>query len=271
MEETGLAFLHKGEEVLTPDQRRADQTLKNVEVDIDTDAIQKAIEDGIETAMSKSKVKFEKDTVIAELEDNTVVLADRTVELADRTVELADRTVELADRTVSLDTTEVRAVLENNTVSLDTTEIIARLDTDTVRAVLDTDTINVNVTADFTGGAGADIEAFIENNNARLTALEGETEAASSNRSEIDALAQELSALDIENSVQMWNEIESLRTDVKNVNSELTGRFTSFENELISIRSDLTTNWNDHVAITGAAYQARITAEKALARAMNAS
>jgi len=210
MQEDGLAFLHAGEEVRTPEQQRADQTLKKVE--IDTDAIQKAVEDGIDAAMGRAEVK-------------------------------------LAD-------TEVTAKLDTDTVKLDTTEI----------------TVTVNTSAI---AGGADIEAFIENNNARLSALEGETEsfkiAINNNESQIEELTQQMSVLDVENSVQLWNNIESLRTDVKNVNSEVTGRLTSYDNQLIALRRDLTDNANEHTSIAGIAAQARAAAEKALARAMNSS
>jgi len=205
MPEDGLAFLHAGEEVRTPEQQRAAQTLN-----IDTDRIQRAVEDGITTAMSNTEVK-------------------------------------LAD-----------------------TEVIAKLDTDTVK--LDTTEITVNVESTATAG-GAEIQAFMDNSTARMSALEGETQTFTnvikSQSEEITALNQEIQSLDIQTSADLWDSVEDLRTDVANINADFSGRFTSYDNQITSLRRDLTENYNAHREIQSTAQQARSTATQAMSRTMN--
>jgi len=188
--EDQLAFLHKGEEVRTPEQARASNSLN-----LDLGSIQRAVEDGITNAMSKAEVK------------------------------------------------------------LDTTEI----------------TVNVKSTAT----AGADIEAFMENNNTRVSTLEGETKTFArtlkTHDDQITALNNDLDSLDIENAAELWDSVETLRTDVRNIEADFTGRFTSFDSQITSLRRDLTQNYTDHREILSTANTARMTAEKAMSRSMSST
>jgi chromosome segregation ATPase len=106
-----------------------------------------------------------------------------------------------------------------------------------------------------------------------MSALEGETETFNSaikgQSEEITALNQEIQAMDIQTAADLWNEVEDLRTDVTNINADFSGRFTSYDNQIGSLRRDLTENYNAHREIQSTAQQARSIATQAQARTMN--